>query len=315
MRKCSWIRRNWERTEGKDMQYIKGIESHNWENRTAVTLGKFDGLHRGHQKLISKIEEYGRDGCESVVCVFDMHRESLMTKKERRVRLEGRVDWLVEYPFTKELREMEAEDFIREILWKRLHAAHIVIGTDFSFGYEKRGNADMLAAYAQKYGYTLDVIEKEKYQGRVISSTYIKEALSQGDVALAAELLGYPYEMSGVVEHGRQLGRTLGFPSMNIEPQPEKILPRFGVYACRVKIGGAWYPGIGNAGVKPTVTDEHKRLLEVFVFGYKGNAYGREITAQFCEFERPETKFASVEELKAHVEGDIRFGEKYFGIR
>ena len=297
------------------MQYITGIESHKWENRTVVTLGKFDGLHRGHQKLVDKIEEYGKnDGCESVLCAFDMGRDSLMTKKERRARLEGRIDWLVEYPFTRELREMEAEDFIREILWKRLRAAHIVVGTDFCFGHEKRGNADMLAAYAEKYGYTLDVIEKEKYRGRAVSSTYIKEALAQGSVTLAAELLGYPYEMSGVVEHGRQLGRTLGFPTMNIEPEPQKIMPRFGVYTCRVKIGGAWYPGIGNAGVKPTVTNENKRLLEIFAFGYEGNAYGREITAQFCEFERPEIKFHSVEELKSHVEGDIRFGKRYFGI-
>lgn len=298
------------------MQYITGIESHKWENRTAVTLGKFDGLHRGHQKLVDKIEEYGKkDGCESVLCAFDMGRDSLMTKKERCARLEGRIDWLVEYPFTRELREMEAEDFIREILWKRLRAAHIVVGTDFCFGHGKRGNADMLAAYAEKYGYTLDVIEKEKYQDRVISSTYVKEALAEGDVSLARELLGYPYEMSGVVEHGRQLGRTLGFPTMNIEPEPHKIMPRFGVYACRVKIGGAWYPGIGNVGVKPTVTDEKKRLLEVFVFGYGQDAYGKEITAQFWEFERPERKFASVEELKAHVDGDIRFGKRYFGLK
>ena len=120
--------------------------------------------------------------------------------------------------------------------------------------------------------------------------------------------------MTGIVEHGKQLGRTLGFPTMNIEPQGRKILPRFGVYACRVRVDGKWYAGIGNAGIKPTVTDEHKKLLEVFVFGYEGSAYGKEITARFCEFERPETKFASVEELKEHVMGDIRFGEKYFGL-
>ena len=297
------------------MQIITGIESHRWTKKTAVTLGKFDGLHRGHQKLVNRIMEYKSPECDSVLCAFDMGRDSLMTKTERKQRLEGKIDYLVEYPFTRALREMEAEEFIDRILCGTLHASHIVVGTDFHFGYRKKGNTAMLADFAESRGYTLDVIEKEQYQGRVISSSYIKEALSRGEVELANELLGYPYEMSGIVEHGKRLGRTLGFPTMNIEPQPEKILPRFGVYACRVKIGGAWYSGIGNAGVKPTVTDEHKRLLEVFVFGYKGNAYGREITAQFCEFERPETKFASVEELKAHVEGDIRFGEKYFGIR
>ena len=295
------------------MQIITGIEPHQWKKSTAVTLGKFDGLHRGHQKLVNRIMEYKSPECDSVLCAFDMGRESLMTKDERRKRLEGKIDYLVEYPFTKELREMEAEDFIDQILCDNFHASHIVVGTDFSFGYRKKGDAAMLAAFAESRGYTLDVIEKERYQGRVISSSYIREALSRGEVELAGELLGYPYEMSGVVEHGRRLGRTLGFQTMNIEPREHKILPRFGVYACRVQIDGKWYDAIGNAGIKPTVTNEHKRLLEVFVFGYEGDTYGKEIRVQFCTFERPETKFDSVEELKNQVMRDIRFGEEYFG--
>lgn len=296
------------------MRYIKGISSYQWGKSTAVTLGKFDGLHLGHQMLVDKIREYGANGCESVLCAFDMQRDCLMTKDERRRHLEGQIDFLVEYPFTDELREMQAEEFIQKILKDTLHASHIVVGTDFSFGYQKRGDAAMLRKFSDQCGYTLDVIEKKRYQGRVISSSYVREALSQGDVKLAGNLLGYPYEMTGIVEHGRRLGRTLGFPTMNIEPAPGKIMPRFGVYACRVKIGGKWYDGIGNAGIKPTVTDEHKRLLEVFVYGYEGDAYGQEITAQFLEFERPETKFGSVEELKEQVMRDMKFGEMYFGF-
>lgn len=294
------------------MQIITGIESHRWTKKTAVTLGKFDGLHRGHQKLVNRIMEYKSPECDSVLCAFDMGRDSLMTKTERKQRLEGKIDYLVEYPFTRALREMEAEEFIDRILCGTLHASHIVVGTDFHFGYQKKGNTAMLADFAESRGYTLDVIEKEQYQGRVISSSYIKEALSRGEVELANELLGYPYEMSGIVEHGKRLGRTLGFPTMNIEPGEHKILPRFGVYACRVQIDGKWYDAIGNAGIKPTVTNEHKRLLEVFVFDYEGDAYGKEIRTQFCAFERPETKFASVEELKNQVMRDIRFGEEYF---
>lgn len=294
------------------MQTVTGISSHQWTKNTAVTLGKFDGLHRGHQKLVDKIMEYRGTQCDSVLCAFDMGRESLMTKAERRERLAGKIDYLVEYPFTREVREMEAEEFIDKVLCQTLHAAHVVVGTDFCFGYQKRGNAGMLAEYAKSRGYTLDVIEKERYQGRVISSSYIKEALSEGKVELANTLLGYPYEVSGVVEHGKRLGRTLGFPTMNIEPEEHKILPRFGVYACRVQIDGKWYASIGNAGIKPTVTNEHKRLLEVFVFGYEGDAYGKEIRVQFCAFERPETKFDSVAELKAQVMRDIRFGEMFF---
>lgn len=295
-----------------NMRYITGIEDYDGQKNTSVTLGKFDGLHRGHQKLIDKICSYASAGCETIVCAFDMHRESLMTNRERRERLEGKVDWLIECPFTDNLREMEAEDFIRDILRDVFHASHIVVGADFTFGRGRRGNVQTLRDYADQYGYTVDVIEKERYRGTVISSTYIKDALAQGDVKLAEKLLGYPYEMTGIVQHGKQLGRTLGFPTMNIEPDECKILPRFGVYACRVKIDGRWYGAVGNAGIKPTVTDERRRLLEVYVYGYEGNAYGKEITAQFCDFERPEMKFGSLEELKEHVSKDMAYGEKFF---
>ena len=241
-----------------------------------------------------------------------MHRESIMTNRERREHLEGKIDWLIDCPFTEEFREIEAEDFIREILWKTLRCAHVVVGKDFLFGHGKRGNVEMLRQFSKEYGYTVDVIEKERYGDMVISSTYIRDALAQGDVKLAERLLGYPYAVTGIVRHGRQLGRTLGFPTMNIEPEAYKILPRFGVYACRVWIDGQWYNGVGNAGVKPTVTDERRRLFEVYAYGYDGDAYGKEATAIFCDFERPEVKFASVEELKERVMKDMRYGEEFF---
>ena len=294
------------------MRYITGIDSYSAKKKTAVTLGKFDGLHLGHRKLIDKIRSYASAECESVVCAFDMHRESLMTGRERREYLEDKVDWLIDQPFTEAFREIGAEQFVEKFLHDILRAGHIVVGTDFTFGYGKRGNAAMLQELADKYGYTVDVIEKERYLGTVISSTYIKDALAQGDVKLAQRLLGYPYALTGIVQHGKQLGRTLGFPTMNIEPEKNKILPRFGVYACRVRIDGKWYNAVGNAGIKPTVTDEHRRLLEVFVYGYEGDAYGKEITAQFCDFVRPETKFGSVEELKENVMQDMHYGERYF---
>ena len=172
----------------------------------------------------------------------------------------------------------------------------------------------MLEKYASEYGYTVDVVEKERYQDMIISSTFIRDALAQGDVRLAERLLGYPYELTGPVRHGKRLGRTLGFPTMNIEPEARKILPRYGVYACRVMIDGKWYNGVGNAGVKPTVTDERRRLFEVYVYEYEGDTYGKEVTAQFCGFERPEVKFGSVKELKEHVMRDMQYGIEFFKI-
>ena len=210
---------------------------------------------------------------------------------------------------------MEAEDFIRDILCAGLNAAHIVVGRDFAFGHNKRGSVEMLERYAPQYGYTVDVVEKERYGDMIISSTYIRDALAQGDVRLAERLLGYPYELTGPVRHGKQLGRTLGFPTMNVEPEAQKILPRYGVYACRVKIDGEWYNGVGNAGVKPTVTDERRRLFEVYVYGYEGDAYGKEVTVRFCGFERPEVKFGSVEELREQVMKDMQYGIDFFKDR
>ena len=297
------------------MKYITGIGSYHGTKKTAVTMGKFDGLHRGHQKLVDKIRSYATDECDSVLCAFDMHRDAIMTNRERREHLEGKIDWLIDCPFTETLRNMEAEDFIRDILCAGLNAAHIVVGRDFVFGHNKRGSVEMLERYAPRYGYTVDVVEKERYGDMIISSTYIRDALAQGDVRLAEQLLGYPYELTGPVRHGKQLGRTLGFPTMNVEPEAQKILPRYGVYACRVKIDGEWYNGVGNAGVKPTVTDERRRLFEVYVYGYEGDAYGKEVTVRFCGFERPEVKFGSVEELKEQVMKDMQYGIDFFKDR
>ena len=183
------------------MQYIKGLDAFDGRNHTAVTLGKFDGLHRGHQKLLNRIMKYAqKEDCDSVVCAFDMDRDCLMTNEERRAFLEDKVDYLIEIPFTREMMEMEAEKFIDEILHKKLHASHIVVGTDFNFGHEKRGNHQMLEKYAAKYGYTVDVVEKAYYKDREISSTYIRELLLDGNVPLANKLLGYPYEITSVVE-------------------------------------------------------------------------------------------------------------------
>ena len=297
------------------MKYITGIGSYHGTKKTAVTMGKFDGLHRGHQKLVDKIRSYATDECDSVLCAFDMHRDAIMTNRERREHLEGKIDWLIDCPFTETLRNMEAEDFIRDILCAGLNAAHIVVGRDFVFGHNKRGSVEMLERYAPRYGYTVDVVEKERYGDMIISSTYIRDALAQGDVRLAERLLGYPYELTGPVRHGKQLGRTLGFPTMNVEPEAQKILPRYGVYACRVKIDGEWYNGVGNAGVKPTVTDERRRLFEVYVYGYEGDAYGKEVTVRFCGFERPEVKFGSVEELREQVMKDMQYGIDFFKER
>lgn len=295
------------------MQYYTDISTCRWMENTAVTLGKFDSLHLGHQKLISEVKEWAqRDALKSVVFAFDMGKSTLLTNEERRLHLEQQVDYMIECPFTKEIREMEAVTFIEDILVRTLHASCIIVGKDFRFGHGKRGDAKMLEQYSFKYGYRLEVLDKEMYNGREISSTYVREALEKGEVSLAKELLGYGYHMSGTVQHGKRLGRTLGFPTMNIRPSKRKIIPRFGVYTCRICLEDTWYFGIGNVGIKPTVTEKNEVLLEVFVFDYQGDAYDKNIKVEFCSFIRPELKFAGIAELKEQVDRDIASGLDYF---
>lgn len=306
------------------MQYIKGLEAYHSDGRSAVTLGKFDGLHLGHKKLIDMVKEYGRqDDINSIVCAFDMSAlyekkgialEVLMTKDERRGRLDGEVDVLVDCPFTEAFSQMEAEAFIEEVIQKRFRAAYVVVGTDFHFGHKKRGDIHMLQAYARKYDYELVVVEKERREGHVISSTYIRQLLKEGNMPIARELLGYPYGLQGVVEHGRKLGRTLGFPTFNVAPAEEKAMPPNGVYLNRVQVDGAWYEGIANIGIKPTVSDENRLLVESYLFDYSGDAYGKEVKIELLAFCRPEQKFADVEEMKECVAADIASGRRYFGM-
>lgn len=304
------------------MQYIKEIQFYHNENKTAVTLGKFDGLHLGHETLVERvIAHQKKDGVDSVVFAFDMSplfekqnrkKENLITNAERAKRLEGRVDYLLECPFTEDISSMAAEDFIEQILVKKLHAKYIVVGTDFHFGYQKKGDYQMLQKYAEKYGYIVEVLEKKCYQGREISSTYIKEEIKKGHMEVARELLGYPYKVTGWVRHGKQLGRKLGFPTMNIVPEEGKLLPPNGVYASTSTIDGMTYNGISNVGCKPTVSEQKEIGVETYVFDYHGDAYEKKIEIELEAFVRQERKFSSVEELKKYVEQDIVFCRKYF---
>lgn len=304
------------------MEYIKGLETFRPAGRSAVTLGKFDGLHKGHQKLVEKVNAYGaQHGAARIVCAFDMEPicrrlgrpyKVLMTKEERKRHLEGKSDYLIDCPFTEAFSQMKAEDFIRDVLAGQFHAAYVAVGTDFRFGYQKKGDIRMLADYQEKYGYRLEVVEKERYEGREISSTYVREAVSEGNMELAEKLLGYPYEIDGIVEHGQQLGRTLGFPTCNVEPPVQKLLPPNGVYLEQVQIDGTWYSAIGNLGVKPTVTDSGKMLIESYLLDYDGNAYGKDVKIRLHLFRRPEHKFDNIAEMKQQIDQDIAHGREFF---
>ena len=298
------------------MQYIRGLEHYDNARKTAVTFGKFDGLHKGHMTLVDTVKKLqDKDDVDSVVCAFDMDSPALlMLPQERQIHLEDEVDYLVDCPFTDEIRQMRAEDFIRNIIIATFHAAYVVVGTDFQFGYNKEGDIYMLDQYQERYGYRLIVLEKIRYENHIISSTYTKKILETGNMDLVGRLLGYSYGICGIVEHGHKLGRTLGFPTMNIAWPKRKIIPPRGVYLCRAYMDGFGYNGIANVGVRPTVSNEEKVWLETFLFDYEADAYGKEVMVELIEFVRPEQKFENKEELKARVDKDIASGRQYFQI-
>ena len=170
----------------------------------------------------------------------------------------------------------------------------------------------MLQNYADLYGYHVLVVQKMQYQGRDISSTYIREALLNGSMELANELLGYPYFIQGKIIHGNQLGRTIGFPTINITPPPQKLLPPFGVYVSQIQLDGKQYKGITNIGMKPTIQGDNPAGAETYIYDFKGDVYERTAKIELLHFERPEMKFDGIGQLKRQLEKDIAYGAEYF---
>ncbi len=293
------------------------------EEPTVVTIGKFDGRHKGHQKILGRMQEWKkRCGYKTAVFSFDMSpmtclkgvlQPVITTNEERRAGMEKMgIDYLVEYPFTREASHMPAEEFLKTILLGRMNAKAIVAGTDCGFGYQRAGDAQMLMRLAPELGYEVEIVVKEQDENREISSSYVKEELSRGNVERAGRLLGRPYAFHGQVVHGNHIGGpVLGFPTANLVPPPEKYLPLFGVYVSRIWVDGKCYGGVTNIGRKPTVEGHAPAGVESYLFGWDGDLYGKNIEVQLLNFERPERKFGSVEELKAQINRDKEYALSY----
>ncbi|RGZ00980.1 bifunctional riboflavin kinase/FAD synthetase [Clostridium sp. AM58-1XD] len=304
------------------MEYIQN-DQFRIETPAVVTIGKFDGRHRGHQKLLKAMLDH-KEKQGLAVAVFTFSRAPgavvdrkpqtvITTNEERRYIMEqAGVDYLVEYPFTEEVSHMPPEEFVEKILMGKMNARAIVVGTDCGFGYRRAGNVELLEKLAPQLGFELTVIEKAQEDHRDISSSYIREELEKGNMEKANELLGSPYSIHGKVVHGNHIGSSiLGFPTANLMPPPEKHLPRFGVYVSRVIADGREYRGITNIGRKPTVEGTYPVGAETFLVDFDGDLYGKTIEVQLFHFLRPEQKFDSLDELKAQIEKDKKDGLKY----
>ncbi|HHT57065.1 bifunctional riboflavin kinase/FAD synthetase [Herbinix luporum] len=305
------------------MKYISENIDFNIKN-SAVTLGKFDGLHQGHQILIDKVLSLKEEGYTSVMFTFLYHPYNLFSDNEikliftedekKHILSQSGLDVLISYPFSHDTKNIEPEDFIKNILVEKLDAKLIVVGNDFRFGRNRRGDINMLKAMEDIYGFKVISFEKKRWEDTIISSSVIRNELQRGHMERVNNLLGRTYFIRGKVLDGRKIGRTIGMPTTNLLPPSNKLLPPCGVYTSRTIIDGVSYPGMTNIGYKPTVGKEKEKGVETYIFDFSKDLYGKEIDIELLEYVRPEIKFDSIEELKVKMEEDLTFGRKFFNI-
>lgn len=292
---------------------------------TVCALGLFDGVHRGHRLVINTAMTLAEElGVRSAVFTFktdtvtskghDGRIEMILSDDEKRRHFEDMGIDLLYSPAFDELKDMTAENFVKEVLVGMLGCRAVVCGSDFRFGRGAEGDCNTLELYGRIYGIDVRVCDKLSYKGEEVSSTVIRECIRSGRIEKANELLGYIFGLRLNVEHGRQIGRTWNFPTINqIIPQGQ-IMPKFGVYATRVVVEGRELFGVTNIGVKPTLKAHDAPLAETYILDFSGDLYDREIEILLDKFLRPEKGFDSIDELRAQIAKDTQKVRKFYGV-
>lgn len=273
---------------------------------SAVTLGKFDGIHLGHQKLLDRILERQKEGLTGIVFAIDSGKEKILSDQERTAFLDAYgIDVLIECPFSRHLMTTLPEDFASSILVQALQASYVAVGTDFRFGYQRRGDVATLRGLKDLCGFVTEAVEKAVYKGREISSTRIRDALEKGKMEEVAALLGRPYPIEGRVQTGRQIGRRIGIPTANLLPPPLKILPPDGVYASMALLeDGRRVPGVTNIGTNPTIRPDNPVRIETNLFDFAEDLYGSVLKIELVSRLRGEIPFQSLEDLTRQMQRD-----------
>ncbi|MWC26519.1 bifunctional riboflavin kinase/FAD synthetase [Paenibacillus sp. MMS18-CY102] len=283
----------------------------------SIAIGHFDGVHKGHQNVIRRAIEAARSQQrKSAVLTFHPHPKDVLSQGEQYgncltpldVKLERFAELGVDYTFVmkfdQDFANVSPERFVSDVLGP-LGVRHALIGFDFRFGHRGAGDADKLASLGSELGITTEVVEPLLLNGKKVSSTYVREALSDGDPELAQHLLGRAYEVQGTVVHGHARGRTIGFPTANLGLIAPYVTPRLGVYAVFAEVGGVTYSAVMNHGMKPTFKDgETAPVMEVHLLDYAGDLYGQKMAVRFHAFLRAERKFESIDELIAQISRD-----------
>ncbi len=296
------------------MEYIKIENGFPTLPCCAITLGKFDGLHRGHRKLVENVVKWKENSVPAVMFAFIAGGKTILSREERRhLADELGIDIFVECPLDAGIRRMEADLFVREILSQDFHAVNIVVGEDFRFGHARKGSPALLRKMGEQLGFSVDIIPAETDGSRKISSTFIRGELSRGNMEKAADLLGTPFRLDAAVEHGRGLGHKELLPTLNLIPAEEKLMPPNGVYMTYTHIDGGMYPGITDVGKKPTVGGTFL-AAETYMLTGGRDLYGLPCRTEFLHYHRTEQKFDSLDALKNQLQKDVAAGEKYFGL-
>lgn len=276
-------------------------------DKSVVALGKFQGLHNGHMMLINEVVAIARkEQLTGVVFTINIHNDKMVNLPDERFAIleEMGVDVDVECEFSSEFAMMQPEQFVKSILVDKLNASYVVVGSDFRFGYKRQGDVSLLKTYGDKYGFEVIAFDKLCVDGNIVSSSLIRELIEAGNVDSVEKYMGRPYSVSGEVCTGKQLGRTIGFPTINIIPKEDKLLPPYGVYETFINLDGTIYKGVTNVGNNPTVENTDRTFVETNIIDFDDNLYGETVTVCFKRYIRKEKKFNSIEELKNQIKRD-----------
>ena len=311
------------------MKIFHGTENANILRPAVLTLGVFDGLHLGHQRIMQTVVERAKAcGASATAITFDphpravLHPESapplLQTLDQRLTNLEVLgLDQAIVIKFDRDFASQPAESFLEHIVHDRLQAREVYLGQGFAFGKDRGGNIDLLRSMSQKLGFIADEVEEVTLRGRRVSSSAIRKLLNAGHVNIARRMLGRPYGVEGEIIRGDRRGHTIGFPTANLKPR-NRVIPKYGVYATATLIDGVWRKSITNIGVRPTFESGSDPSIETYVFDYDGDLYGSVLRVRFLHRIRDEKKFSGIDELKAQIELDTLTARNYFsrpGVR
>lgn len=311
------------------MKIFHGTENANIARPTVLTLGVFDGLHIGHQRIMQRVVERARSlGAVPTAITFDPHPRAvlhpasapplLQTLDQRLANLDVLgIEQTIVIKFDSDFASRAAEEFLSDIVRDRLHASEVYLGKGFAFGKDRGGNIELLQRLSPELGFVAHEVEEVQLRGARVSSSAIRELLAAGRVNVARRMLGRPYGVEGVIIRGLRRGHTIGFPTANLKPR-NRVIPRYGVYATATLIDGIWRRSITNIGVRPTFETEAEPSIESYIFDFDGDLYGDVLRVRFLHRIRDERKFNGIDELKAQIEHDTGVARNYFrhqGVR